>query len=86
MGHARRRVGASSLRGKRGRKRFEDCDSIENSLRSVDPWGSDWSAPVERKFFPNDQAEVVTVNLARPPLPFVPLPAPAVFRAPVFIG
>lgn len=23
-------------------------------------------APVERKFFPNDQAEVVTVNLARP--------------------
>lgn len=28
--------------------------------------GSDWSAPVERKFFPNDQAEVVTVNLAQP--------------------
>lgn len=24
---------------KRGRKRFEDCDSIENSLRSRDPWG-----------------------------------------------
>jgi len=44
----------------------------------------DWSAPAERKFFPNDRAEVVTVNLDRldhpraivssssPPLPSFP--------------
>jgi hypothetical protein len=28
--------------------------------------GLDWSASVERKFFPNDRAEVVTVNLDQP--------------------
>lgn len=35
----KRRVGRVLVTRKRGRKRFEDCDSIENSLRSVDPWG-----------------------------------------------
>ena len=34
----KQRVGRVLVTRKRGRKRFEDCDSIENSLRSVDPW------------------------------------------------
>lgn len=56
----------------------EDSDSIENSFGSLPEilarhrprrrgrHRRDWSAPVERKFFLNDRAKVVTVNLDQP--------------------
>lgn len=51
-GHARRRVGAaSSLRGNEG----ESVSRIAIRLKILsgpwDPWGSDWSAPVEKESF-----------------------------------
>lgn len=50
---------------KRGRKRLEDC-VIRLKIPPKILVDRDWSAPVERKFFPNDRAEVVTVNLDQP--------------------
>jgi len=83
---ARREIGgmAASLRAN------EDEGVPRIAIRLKIPSGRrdavlrDWSAPAERKFFPNDRVEVVTVNLDRldhpraivssssPSLPFVP--------------
>lgn len=70
---------------KRGRKRFEDCDSIENSLRSVDPWGRIGRRQWKESFSLMTKPKWLPLIWPNPPPHFS---APAVFRAPatVFIG
>lgn len=83
-GSARPRYAETRAKAFRGLRFDWKFSQVRGSL------GSDWLAPVERKFFPNDQAEVVTVNLAQPspPPPSALLRPHPVFRAPatVFIG
>lgn len=73
-GSARPRYAETRAKAFRGLRFDWKFSQVRGSL------GSDWLAPVERKFFPNDQAEVVTVNLAQPsPSPLRTSPPPPRF-------